>query len=256
MHLKGLQGLELQMPGMAFSNLFRNRTDNSVSMSYVNRQGGRVLELSLLAESLWTFLLAHDSSIRALFVPGVENVLADTASRHQILRVEFKLLESIFDHLNSVWGPFTVDAFATQMNRQLPRFWSQHNDDQAEAKDALRQNWSKEGLYLNPPYVLLPRILNRLREFKVKNAVVIAPLWPTQAWFPVLLGMSTEVLQLGLVDECHYAPTMSHQKSTDLAPWQVAAFRVSFQVCNSRDMISELASALFQNGKMEMVLPP
>jgi hypothetical protein len=33
MHLKGLQGLDLQMPGLAFSNLFHNRTDNTVSMS-------------------------------------------------------------------------------------------------------------------------------------------------------------------------------------------------------------------------------
>jgi hypothetical protein len=33
MHLKGLQGLDLQMPGLAFSNLFQNRTDNSVSLS-------------------------------------------------------------------------------------------------------------------------------------------------------------------------------------------------------------------------------
>ena len=32
MHLKGLQGLDLQMPGLAFSNLFQNRTDNSVSL--------------------------------------------------------------------------------------------------------------------------------------------------------------------------------------------------------------------------------
>ena len=33
MHLKGIQGLELQLPGLAFSHVFQNRTDNSVSMS-------------------------------------------------------------------------------------------------------------------------------------------------------------------------------------------------------------------------------
>ena len=249
MHLKGLQGLELQMPGMAFSNLFGNRTDNSVSMSYVNRQGGRVLELSLLAEALWTFLLAHDSSIRAYFVPGVENELADTASRHLILLVDFKLLESLFQQLNSLYGPFTIDAFASQMNTQLPRFWSQHNDDLAAARDALRQDWAGENLYINPPYVLLPRILNRLVQFKVTRAVVIAPLWPTQGWFPVLLGMTISVQILGLVDKCHYAPTKSHQQKTGLVPWTVACFRVSYQVSNSRDTISALASALFQSGK-------
>ena len=33
MHLKGLVGLDLQMPGLAFSQLFHNRTDNTVSQS-------------------------------------------------------------------------------------------------------------------------------------------------------------------------------------------------------------------------------
>jgi len=112
-------------------------------------------------------------------------------------------------------------------------------------------------MWINPPYALLPRILNRILQFKVTQATIVAPLWPSQAWFPVLLGMSLEVFHLGSVDKCHYAPTVSHQsKSSQIQSWQVAAFRVSFQVCNSRDTISELASVLFQNGKMEMANLP
>jgi hypothetical protein len=141
------------------------------------------------------------------------------------------------------------------MNAQLPRFWSRYNDDLAAAPlDALQQDWSNEVLWINPPYALLPRILNRILQFKVTQATILAPLWPSQAWFPVLLGMTLEVFRLGSVDQCHYAPTVSHQHQVQ--SWQVAAFRVSFQVCNSRDTISELASVLFQNGKMEMANLP
>jgi hypothetical protein len=257
MHLKGLQGLDLQMPGLAFSNLFHNRTDNTVSMSYCNRQGGRILELSLLAEALWTWLIAHDSSIFALFVPGILNTLADTASRHKITRGDLKLLDRIFDYLQTLWGPFTIDAFASQMNAQLPRFWSRYNDDKAAARDALQQSWTSERLWINPPYALIPRILNRIVQFRVTSAVIIAPLWPSQPWYPVLLGMTLEVLPLGDVDLCHYAPTVQHKQGVKkLASWQIAAFRVSFQVSNSRDMISQLASELFRNGKITVLSLP
>jgi hypothetical protein len=174
--------------------------------------GGRILELSLLAEALWTWLIAHDSSIFALFVPGVDNVLADTASRHKITRGDLKLLERIFDYLQTLWGPFSVDAFASQMNTQLPRFWSRYNDDKMEARDALQQSWTGEKLWINPPYALLPRILNPIVQFRVTSAVIIAPLWPSQPWYPVLMGMTLEVLPLGDVDKCHYAPTVSHQR--------------------------------------------
>ena len=253
MHLKGLQGLDLQMPGLAFSNLFQNRTDNSVSMSYVNRQGGRVLELSLLAESLWTWLIAHDSSIYALFVPGIENDLADAASRHKITRGDLKLLEKWFTLLHRLWGPYTIDAFASQMNCQLPRFWSRYTEDKMAARDALQQSWSGENLWINAPYVLIPRILSKIVQFRVISATIIAPLWPSQPWWPVLLGMTTAVQPLGNVDKCHYAPTVLHERKQLLQPWQVAAFRVSFRVSNSRDIISALASVLFRNGKMEML---
>ena len=72
----------------------------------------------------------------------------------------------------------------------------------------------------------------------------------------VLLGMTLEVLPLGDVDLCHYAPTVQHKQPKKLASWQIAAFRVSFQVSNSRDMISQLASELFRNGKITVLSLP
>ena len=77
-HLRGLQALDLEVPGMVLNATIFNRTDNSVSMSCVNRQGGRIPELSFAAEALWYWLLACRSTIRALFVPGVQNEWADT----------------------------------------------------------------------------------------------------------------------------------------------------------------------------------
>ena len=53
---------------------FRNNTDNTVAMSYVNKMGGRVPYLSFVVEALWEYLLERGSQIRMDFLPGVQNV--------------------------------------------------------------------------------------------------------------------------------------------------------------------------------------
>lgn len=40
---------------------------------------------------------------------------------------------------------FTVDACATPRNAKLPRFWT-------EQQDGLRQDWTGERVFMNPPY--------------------------------------------------------------------------------------------------------
>lgn len=52
--------------------------------------------------------------------------------------------KELFDQLHAVFG-FTVDAAANEKNALLQRYWSQQ-------EDALRQDWSKEIVWLNPPY--------------------------------------------------------------------------------------------------------
>ena len=50
--LMGLQSLDLEFPGLVLNAMVRDRCDNSVSVSYINRQGGRIPELSFVAEAL------------------------------------------------------------------------------------------------------------------------------------------------------------------------------------------------------------
>jgi hypothetical protein len=76
--LQGLQALDLEAPALVLNATISDRCDNTVSVSYVSRQGGRIPELSFAAEALWYWL---DSSIKDVFLPGVQNVEADTASR-------------------------------------------------------------------------------------------------------------------------------------------------------------------------------
>jgi hypothetical protein len=51
--LMGLQSVDLEFPGLVLNAMIRDRCDNSVSVSYINRMGGRIPELSFAAEALW-----------------------------------------------------------------------------------------------------------------------------------------------------------------------------------------------------------
>ena len=52
--------------------------------------------------------------------------------------------------------------------------------------DAFTINWNGHKLYAFPPFSLLPRCLQKMSQDRAQG-VLIAPLWPTQTWFPVLL---------------------------------------------------------------------
>jgi len=51
---------------------------------------------------------------------------------------------AIFNKLNSIFQ-FTVDAAADASNALLPRYWT-------EEQDALKQDWSGERVFCNPPF--------------------------------------------------------------------------------------------------------
>ena len=91
------------------------------------------------------------------------------------------LQASLFADLNRVWGPFSVDAFATRLNRRMVPFWSRFPEPQAVVVDAFWQRWSGLCLYLAPPFVLLARVLREVRQQQPLSCTLLAPLWPTQA---------------------------------------------------------------------------
>ena len=68
-----------------------------------------------------------------------------------------------------------MDRFANCQNAQLPRFNSRYWEPLFDGVDALAQaNWHTENYSVNPPFCLLPRVLETIQEQKA-HATVIAP---------------------------------------------------------------------------------
>ena len=72
----------------------------------------------------------------------------------------------------------TLDAFASSLNHRFPRYWSKVDGD-----DAFHHNWRDEDLlWINAPFELYPKVLDRLKEDRAR-AVVVCPAWTHLKWF-------------------------------------------------------------------------
>ena len=100
------------------------------------------------------------------------------------LDAEPLVFQSILDHF-----PFLeVGLFATRLTFQLPSFLMWRPDPLAEATDAFFQDWRDLKAYANPPWNLIGKVVSKVEEQEAE-VVLIAPIWPSQPWFPRLLGL-------------------------------------------------------------------
>lgn len=177
--------------------------DSRVAIAYINQMGGTHSQgLCNLAVHIWTWCLERTLTIHAEHLPGKLNVTADFHSRYATDSSDWKLDPSVFQQVNKIFGCLTIDLFAATWNAQLLLFFSWKLDPEATAVDALAQPWADHSPYAFPPFALVGRCLQKLCREEVKFAVVIAPVWRAQHWFPVLLSLLV-YLPLALTDHPH-----------------------------------------------------
>lgn len=99
---------------------------------------------------------------------------------------DWMLQREIFLQLEQRCGPFTIDLFASRTNAQMQIYCSWRPDPQALAVDALSISWQNHRPYLFPPFALINRCLEKISQEKV-DALLIAPVWQSQVWFPRVL---------------------------------------------------------------------
>lgn len=90
---------------------------------------------------------------------------------------EWTTPRDVFERLDEQYGPFTVDAAATDENALCDRFWTRETN-------GLAQDWSGEVVWCNPPYSKLRKWIEKAwseREHAV--TVLLIPARPgTKAW--------------------------------------------------------------------------
>ena len=138
-----------------------------------------------------TWAEANLLSLKAEYIQGTLNVRADWLSRQTLQEAEWALNPRTFSEISRRFGKPLVDLFATDRNRQVPRFFSRYPHPEAEATNALVTIWPKELLYAFPPLPLLPRVLRRIQTLQAE-VILVAPKWPRRPWFSTLVQLSCQ----------------------------------------------------------------
>jgi hypothetical protein len=176
-------------------------TDNITALKYVTKQGGTSSPiLQALALEIQELLLKFNITIQCAHIAGIKNVVADRLSRIKKPAHEWSLPKTWFKWICTQFKirP-VVDAFASKSNTCLPTYWSYQPDPGAAAVDAFQQQWPAKGLFLHPPWKLIPQVLMKMKKDRVKTALMITPMWPTQHWWPMVMAHSrTPPLRLEL----------------------------------------------------------
>ena len=185
-----LFGLQTFREKYGWSNLaVKIRTDSMTSMAYINRMGGRIPRLARLAEKIHKYALEHGIKVVAEWIPGTENVEADQESRITNDFSGKSLSNLAFQQIEATFGPLDLDLFATALNTKCPAYVSLKPEPECLYEDAFSRPLPRDlRIYANPPFILLPRLLAKvLRE--EASIVLVAPVWTSQPWWPMLLQL-------------------------------------------------------------------
>ena len=218
------------------------RTDNTTAAQYLKNQGGtRSTFLNHLAKQILLWTHKNNISILVSHIAGKKNVFADLLSRRdKILQTEWSLLPSVTREIFLRWQTPQIDMFASEHNHKLPIYVSPVPDHKAWTTDAMTLTWQNLYLYAFPPIPLLPKVLDKFMSDKPCQMILIAPKWPKQSWYPLVLQHLVETpLELPLWKNLLKQPrrTIFHQQPQIL---HLHAWKLSNCISETQGFLNKL----------------
>lgn len=215
---------------LCFKNLLRNQAvqflcDSTTAVSYIRNMGGPISRYSVLAETIWDLAYRNNIIIQSKHLAGRLNTEADRLSRLS-LQYEWKMVPVLFQQIDNLFGPHTIDRFASMSTAQLPRYNSQYADPLTSGVDALaQQDWAREVNFVNAPFRMISRVLDIIIAQKA-HATIIAPHWPSQPWYQKLLDLSISPpvrLKLNGLTVIKFGETAEplHNRRWKISAWRV-----------------------------------
>ena len=177
-HINYLELMAVFLALQEFEPFIRNchvliRTDNTVTMCYVNKQGGRRRALDVLARKVALWCSEHLQSVKASYVPGLLNSGADLLSRRKVRDEDWSLNQSVAFQIWTKYGHPVVDLFASREDAKCSLFFSLRGPAPLGI-DAMAHDWPQGLLYAFPPMDLITPTLERVRRYG-HELLLIAP---------------------------------------------------------------------------------
>lgn len=152
-------------------------TDNVATMFYINRQGGaRFPSLSAESIHLWNWCISNNTILTALYIPGVDNLIADSLSRHFPHDHKWEVRTAVLTRIFARWGFPAIDLFAIEYNTKCPAYCSGAGIGRHSLGDAFLLRWERSLLYAFPPVVLISKVLEKINTDRAR-VILLAPAW-------------------------------------------------------------------------------
>ena len=213
-------------------------SDSAMAISYVSKLGGMDhLGWDQIARDIWK--LAQDNNFWLLvsFVPGQENVEADTESCARNPFLEYTLPKDAFIAITHVCGFPQIDLFASRLNAQLPLYVSWLPDPYCFSVDAFKLSWLDWFAFIFPPFILVSRILKKIILDRM-TVIMVVPAWPTQPWFLQFLDLLIAPPVLLRPEHMPYIPfpiKRSQQDGTATLKYHLLAAKLSGDITKTLD---------------------
>ena len=170
---------------------------DSRNASIIATKGSMSLRLQRQALDIFQFCAVNNVTIDFLWVPRTLNVYADSMSR-VIDYDDWSVSKVFFGHLSALFGPFTVDRFATPVSAKCARFYSKFWCPGTEGVDAFSVHWAGDNNWIVPPVYLISRAIFHLEVCKARGVMII-PCWPSAVFWPIVFpmgGLRASVIQV------------------------------------------------------------
>lgn len=105
------------------------------------------------------------------------------------MTTEWKLNENYFARIYELCFHPDIDLLASRLNKQMTKYVSWFPEPETMTSDAFSISWSEFNPYIVPPFSIISRVLQKVQEDKLRNVILIVPMWATQPWFPTLLNL-------------------------------------------------------------------
>lgn len=164
------------------------RIDNTTAIACINKMGNtQHPHLNKVTREIWEWCEDHNIHIYASYIKSRDNI-ADQESRNTNIDTEWELSSEAFKSLCIQFEQPHIDLFASRINAKCELYVSWKRDPFAYNIDAFTLDWSKFFFYAFPPFSMIPRCLQKIKNDKAKG-ILVFPKWSAQPWYPLAMSL-------------------------------------------------------------------
>jgi len=203
--------------------VIRLKCDSMVALGVLQAQSSPSSALMGEYRLLHAVLVELNVELRHEYIASALNVWADRLSR-EVDSTDWSLAPAAFRRLDDLYGPHSVDLFATEVNTRCVRFYSRDLTPGALGANALLFDWSDENAWANPPFNLLGPVVDKVIRERA-TATVVAPVWRAQPWWARAVEACADWHLLPPAEGVYRASPTPTARPAAVPFWRTAVFR-------------------------------